>query len=88
MTTLMNKQTSVISTNMSQVTTFTANHDSCLTLTFRDVFVLYKVYLINDVTLVDKTLSTTYSNSSNIVNLAKNDSDTPCSRPGLLVRLM
>ena len=57
--------------------------------TFRDVFVLYKVCHINDVTRVDKTqtLSTTYVNVFIAVNPARDASDTPC-RPGLWSRLI
>ena len=81
-----------LSTLSRRITTVVLHFDIITRVTtFRDVFVLYKVCLINDVTRVDKTqtsLSTTYVNSFIAVNPARDASDTPCSRPGLWSRLM
>ena len=80
-----------LSTLSRRITTVVLHFDIITRVTtFRDVFVLYKVCLINDVTRVDKsqTSSTTYSNFFIAVNPARDASDTPCSRPRLELRLM
>ena len=80
-----------LSTLSRRITTVVLHFDMITRVTtFRDVFVLYNVCLTNDMTRVNKTqpLSTTYFNVFIAVNPASDDSDTPCSRPGLLLRLM
>ena len=79
-----------LSTLSRRITTVVLHFDIITRVTtFRDVFVLYKVCHINDVTRVDKTqtLSTTYVNVFITVNPARDASDTPC-RPRLSSRLM